>query len=261
MTRIAVMGLGEAGSLYARGLADAGAHVTGYDPYVDVAARGIPQVPRLEECLDGAELVISLVGAVASVDAARDAVARMAPGALLADLNTSAPETKERVAAIARDSGMGIADVAVLAPVPRAALGTPLLACGDDAERFAASMRPFGAPVDIARGGVGAAARLKLLRSVFMKGMAALVIEGLEAARSAGAEDWLRAQIAAELGPSGYAMVEHMVTGTYTHAERRAHEMRDALEMLEHAGSHADMTRATRDWLERIASQPADARR
>ncbi|WP_203137639.1 DUF1932 domain-containing protein [Microbacterium sp. JZ31] len=252
MIRIAVMGLGEAGSLYARGLAAVGAEVTGFDPHVDVTASGIAQRPRLEDCLDGAELVLSLVGARASIEAARDAVARMRPGTLLADLNTSAPETKLEVARIARESGVRIADVAVLAPVPRAGHRTPLLASGDAARDFADRMRPLGVPVEIVSGGIGDAARRKLLRAVYMKGVAAVVIEALEAARPHGAEEWLRAQIADELGPDGRQILERMLAGTYRHAERREHEMRDAVALLELSGSPADMTRATRASLQRI---------
>ena len=252
MIRIAVMGLGEAGSLYARGLAAGGAEVTGFDPNVDVTADGIAQRFRLEECLDGAELVLSLVGARASVDAARDAVGRMAPGTLLADLNTSAPETKLEVARVARASGMRIADVAVLAPVPRAGHRTPLLASGDAADDFAERMRPFGVPVDVVPGGIGDAARRKLLRAVFMKGMAAVVIEALEAARAHGVEEWLWGQIADELGADGDGRVQRMLAGTYKHAERREQEMRDAVDLLERSGSPADVTRATRISLQRI---------
>ncbi|MEL5992124.1 DUF1932 domain-containing protein [Microbacterium phosphatis] len=252
MTRIAVMGLGEAGALYARGLAEAGAHVTGFDPWV--ASAGTGQVATLAEAVRDAELVLSLVGARASVGAARDAIEHMAPGALLADLNTASPEVKHDVATLAGAARVRVADVAVLAPVPRAALGTPLLASGEGAAAFAAAMRPYGAPVDVAPGGIGDAARLKLLRSVFMKGMAALVIENLEAARAMGSEEWLRGQMAAELGPTGYDTVERMVPGTYLHAERREHEMRDALAMLEALGTPSDITRATRTWLQRIVA-------
>lgn len=252
MTRIAVMGLGEAGSLYARGLAAEGAEVTGYDPHVDVSGLGIDQRPRLGECVEGADLVLSLVGARASVDAARDAVALMAPGALLADLNTSSPETKRSVAELARGAGLEVTDVAVLAPVPRAAHRTPLLASGGAAEAFATRMRPLGAPVDVVPGDIGDAARLKLLRAVFMKGLAAVVLETLEAARASGAEEWVRAQIASELGDDGDARISRIVAGTRRHAERREHEMRDALELLEQTGSPADITRATRAWLQRI---------
>ncbi|MER7798338.1 NAD(P)-binding domain-containing protein [Microbacterium sp. NPDC096154] len=252
MIRIAVMGLGEAGARYARGLAEAGAEVTGFDPFVDVAGSGIRQCARLDECVEGADVVLSLVGARASVDAARDAAPRMDAGALLADLNTASPETKRHVASVAAASGVAVADVAVLAPVPRAGHRTPLLASGEAAAVFAERMRPFGVPVDVVAGGIGDAARLKLLRAMFMKGVAALVLEGLEAARATGAEAWLRGQIASELGPDGEAVVQRLVTGTYTHAERREREMRDAIGLLDQWGTPADMTRATHAWLRRI---------
>jgi 3-hydroxyisobutyrate dehydrogenase-like beta-hydroxyacid dehydrogenase len=107
-------------------------------------------------------------------------------------------------------------------------------------------------PIDIVAGEVGEAARLKLLRSVFMKGLATLVIEGLEAARATGAEAWMRQQIAAELGPGGHTMIDHLLAGTYLHSERREHEVRDALATLEGVDAAADMTRATLAWFERL---------
>jgi len=253
MTRIAVLGLGEAGTLYARALIAAGAHVTGFDPWVVREDAG--QVERLEEAMRDAELVLSLVGARAAVEAAEAAVVHLPAGALLADLNTSSPELKRDVARVAHTAAIRIADVAVLAPVARAGLRTPLLASGEGAEAFAEAMRPYGAPVDVAPGGIGDAARLKLLRSVFMKGMAALVIENLEAARAMGSEEWLRGQLRAELGATGYDTIQRMVPGTYRHAARREHEMRAALAMLEELGAPSDMTHATRTWLQRISEQ------
>ena len=89
-----------------------------------------------------------------------------------------------------------------------------------------------------------------------MKGLAALVIEGVGAARAVGAEEWLRAQMAGELGPDGRALVDRVIDGTYRHAARREHEVRDALAAIEEAGQPADMTRATLAWFERINARP-----
>src|SRR5690606_1337827 len=93
------------------------------------------------------------------------------------------------------------------------------------------------------------------LRSVFMKGLAALVLEGLGAARTVGAEEWLRAQIASELGPDGAALIDRMVHGTVQHAVRREYEVRAALSLLESSGEPADMTRATLAWFERLIAE------
>lgn len=257
MTTIAILGLGEAGRLYAHGLGAAGADVRGYDPHHVVDDPGIAQVATLPEALAEAEVVVSLVGGAAACEVAEGALAAVPASAVYADFNTAAPEVKQRIAALAAERGAGMADVAVLAPVPRAGHRTPLLASGDGAAALAARLAPFGVPVEVLDAPAGDAAQLRLLRSTFMKGLAALVIEGVGAARAVGAEEWMRAQLADELGPDGHALVDRLLSGTYQHAARRAHEVGDALAMLEAAGQPADMTRATLAWFERIlADEP-----
>ncbi|MDQ1129748.1 DUF1932 domain-containing protein [Microbacterium sp. SORGH_AS_0888] len=244
-----------------RALGAAGAAVRGYD-FSATAGDRIPASERMDtlsDALDGADLVLSLVWARTAAEAAEAAMPLLARDAVYADLNTAARGVKERVAAIGDAHGIAVADVAVLAPVARAAERTPLLASGPGAERFADAVRPFGVPVETLPGPAGDAAERKLLRSVFMKGMAAVVIEALEAARAAGAEEWLHAQMAAEFGPDGAATVDHLVQGTHRHAVRREREVRDALAALDADGRHADMTRAAVAWYERLAaaSRPA----
>ena len=256
MTRIAVIGLGEAGSLYAGGFRGAGARVRGYDLRPRLADGG--QVDRLADAIEGAEIVVSLVGAAASLEVADEALPLLEPSAIFADFNTSSPDLKHRIAAIGAARDVDVVDVAVLAPVPREAERTPLLASGHGAERLAELLRPLGAPVVVLDQPAGAAARMKLLRSVFTKGLATLMIETLGAARAAGAEDWVRGQIASELGDQGPALLDRFVAGTYQHAERREHEVRDVLAALEETEQPSDMTRGTLAWFQRIlAERPA----
>lgn len=254
MTTIAILGLGEAGRRYARGLADAGAVVRGFDPAHDLGDPAVPQFATITDALAGADVVLSLVTGHAAASVAREALPHLAEGAVYADLNTAAPELKQRIERLAADRGRAMADVAVLAPVVRAGHRTPLLASGPGARAFADRVARFEVPVEVVPGGAGEAARLRLLRSVFMKGLAALVLEGLGAARAAGAEEWLRAQIASELGPDGDALVDRLVDGTMAHAVRRQHEVRAALAALESSGQPADMTRATLAWFDRLVA-------
>lgn len=258
MTTIAVLGLGEAGRLYARGLAHAGATVRGHDPHHSLGDRDVPQLAALADTLAGVDVALSLVSGQAAASVARDALPHMPAGSVYADLNTASPDVKQRVAALANDRGLAMADVAVLAPVVRDGHRTPLLASGPGARQLAARLEPYEVPVDVLDGDAGDAARLRLLRSVFMKGLAALVLEGTGAARSIGAEEWLRAQIAAELGPDGANLVDRLIEGTRRHAARREHEVRAALESLNETGQPADMTRATLAWFERIVGRQHD---
>lgn len=258
MTTIAILGLGEAGRLYATGLRDAGAVIRGYDPSLDLTGAGVAQVASVAEAVDGADVVLSLVGAPAAEDAARaalDALAAARAETVFADLNTAAPDVKRRIAAIARERRVPMADVAVLAPVPRAGHRTRLVASGDGAQRFADRVTPLGVPVEVVSGDAGDAARLKLLRTVFMKGLATLILESVAAAREAGAEDWMREQLAHELGPGGRDLVDRLIQGTHRHAVRREIEVRDALVELEGLRVPTDMTRATLAWFERIVAE------
>lgn len=257
MTRIAVIGLGEAGRRYAVGLSRAGAEVRGYDPDPRQADPAVPRVDTLAEAVAAAEVTISLVGTHAAVAVAEQVAPLLDAGRLYADLNTAAPEVKSAVERVTARAGLLIADVAVLAPVTRAGIRTPLLASGPGADPLAELLRPFGVPIDTIDAPVGAAARLKIVRSVFMKGLATLLIETLTAAEAADAADWMLGQLTAELGPDAPALVERLISGTYAHRARREQEVRDALALLGELGTPDDMTRGTLAWFERLGRDDA----
>jgi 3-hydroxyisobutyrate dehydrogenase-like beta-hydroxyacid dehydrogenase len=251
--RVAVLGLGEAGGRYARDLAAAGCDVAGFDPVVrDDLPDAVRRARSIEDAVAGAGLVLSLTGASAAEAAAAAAAGALAAGAVYADLNTTAPACKRAVADVIARSGGLMADVAVLAPVPRAGLRTPLLLAGPGAARAAAIFAGWAVPVETVEGPAGAAAARKLLRSVFMKGLAAVCHETVAAARLAGAEAWARDQIAGELGPDGADLLDRMLDGTVRHAHRRGQEMRDALAYLDELDAPAIMTAGTVRWLDRL---------
>jgi len=70
VTRIAVLGLGEAGSIIANDLAAAGALVVGFDP----VAQSVPDIERAstsQDAVRGADLVLSLNASAVAVDLTR----------------------------------------------------------------------------------------------------------------------------------------------------------------------------------------------
>ncbi|WP_432561708.1 DUF1932 domain-containing protein [Kineococcus sp. SYSU DK003] len=257
MTTVVVVGLGEAGALYARGLRDAGYSVRGFDPFTRLDEPGVRQEDDLGAALDGAQLVLSLVGASAARAVGEQIVAGARPGTVLADLNTASPALKQQLGRLAAESGVRFADVAVLAPVPRSGVATPLMVSGPGAEAFADLMRDCPAPVEVIPGDPGAAASRKLVRSVFMKGLAAVVLESVTAARAAGCEDWLREQIATELAGDPHALTDRLLEGSHRHAARRVHEVDDAREFLDSIGTPHWTTSAAHEWLSSLVAEPA----
>ncbi|CNE97662.1 3-hydroxyisobutyrate dehydrogenase [Mycobacterium tuberculosis] len=253
MPVIAVLGLGEAGGAIAGDLVAAGAVVRGHDPAVP-AGDGVVACGGEAEAAAGADLVLSVNSAHDAAGALRAGAGAVGDGAVWADLNTGSPGLKRELDAIARGHGVRFADVAIMAPVPGRGLRTPLLVSGDGAARVAEILAPLGAEVQVLDGAAGRAAERKLLRSVFFKGLAGSVVEALEAARAAGCEDWLRANIVEELVAAGEHTVERLVSGTRRHAVRRAAEMEAAATMLAELDVPPAMAAASRDLLRRLSS-------
>src|SRR5262249_43467197 len=164
---------------------------------------------------------------------------------------------KQRLAELARAAGVGFTDVALMAPVPGNGLGTPMVASGVAAPSLTSALAPLGATVEVLPGPAGAAAARKLVRSVFYKGMAAAVTEALRAAHAAGCEDWLRANIAAELTAASAATVERLEQGSRRHARRRADEMAAAAELLAGLGVPARIAAASEQWLRDLMADAA----
>jgi 3-hydroxyisobutyrate dehydrogenase-like beta-hydroxyacid dehydrogenase len=252
MTVVAVLGLGEAGSLIAADLVAAGATLRGYDPADVLTPAGVTREGSEADAARGAALVLSVNSAKAAVGAFRAGVPGLRPDAVWADLNTASPGTKRELAAVGAEHGITVADIAMMAPVPGRGLRVPMLASGTGAAAFAELTRPFGMNLEVLDGPAGLAAMRKLLRSVFYKGMAASIVEALAAAREAGYEDWLREHIAEELAAADASTVDRIVTGTKRHARRRGAEMEAAAEMLTELGVDPIMATASRDLHETI---------
>jgi len=276
---VAVLGLGEAGARYAADLLAAGVTVVGYDPLGPPAVpgpsavpgspaqRGSPAqpgpsaVPGLRwaagpaEAAGGAHIVLSLNAASVAEQVAREAARGLGEGTVFADLNTASPAAKRRVAAALDGTGALFADVAVLAPVTRAGLRTPLAMAGPGRVELARFLEPLGVPVDDAGPEPGAAAGRKLLRSVFMKGLAAVVMESLDIAAAAGLEEWLRGQIVAEFAAADEALVTRLVEGTRKHAARRWAEMLAAGDYAAELGVPGHVVRAVIARLEDLAGE------
>ena len=246
--KIALLGLGEAGSEIARDLVAAGADVRGYDPKVRHVDGVEPRDGEADAVRD-ADVVLSANSSHDAMTALENALDGLRPGTLWADLNTASPGLKVALSQRAAEHGVAVVDVALMSPVPGKGLRTPMLVSGEAAARYVELLAPLGAEVTVQPGPVGEAISRKLLRSVFYKGLAAAVVEALRGAEAAGCADWLRGNIAAELAGFDERTVDRLVDGTHTHARRRADEMAAATDQLLELGVPARVAPAARDLL------------
>ncbi|MDI2026985.1 NAD(P)-binding domain-containing protein [Saccharopolyspora sp. TS4A08] len=242
--KIAVLGLGEAGSIYAAGFAATGATVTAYDPATPPLPTGVAAADGVAAAVRDADLVISLVTAAHAVAVAAESAPHLGPNTVYADLNAASPQLKTDVAAALGDHSDRCADVAVIGSVPQFGPKTALIASGPASEKVAEAFRGLGAEVDSIGGEPGDASRRKMLRTVFMKGLGAIISEALDAGAAAGESAWVREQIAKAL-VGGESALDRLDKGTRKHALRRAHESQAAADLLASLGVAPVMTTAT----------------
>ena len=105
-------------------------------------------------------------------------------------------------------------------------------------------------PIEPVSATAGDAATLKLLRSVFMKGLAAAAIESHAAAEAAGHADWLEEQVA---GVIGRPLLERLLEGSARHAARRVDELEAVRELLLELGVEPRITDAAAALLAELA--------
>ena len=240
-----MFGLGEAGSRFAADLAAEGVAVRGYDPAGVVTPSGVERAATAGAAVLGADLVLALTAAADAPGALRQAIDHIPATAVYADAATGGATLKQELARVAAERGLAFADVALMSVVPGNGLRTPALVSGPGAVRYVELLAPFGIDLEAIGPEPGAAATRKLLRSVFMKGLAAIVIEAMHAAEQAGQQDWLWGNIVDEVTSAGAPLLSRLVRGTGPHARRRLHEMEASTALLEELGVEPLMTRAT----------------
>jgi 3-hydroxyisobutyrate dehydrogenase-like beta-hydroxyacid dehydrogenase len=254
-TRVCVFGLGEAGSLIARDLAMLPAvEVHGYDPADVATPGGVLRHDHPEAAVAGADVVLGITAAADATAALTQALDAIPRGAVYADLATASAGLQRSLATTAVGAGVGFTDVALMSPVHGTGLRTPALASGPAARAFIAIMGPLGMPVEHAGDEPGMAATRKLLRSVVVKGLTALVVESMQAAEAAGLAGETWDNIAGQLTAADEEFIRRLVTGTGRHAARRVHEMEAATELLAELGVEPIMTSATAARLRTVAA-------
>jgi 3-hydroxyisobutyrate dehydrogenase-like beta-hydroxyacid dehydrogenase len=184
---------------------------------------------------------------------------------LFIDLTAATPEAKERAAA----QHGPYADGAVLGTVATSGAAVPIAVAGEAAERFRELVTHAGLCITVLNGPAGTAARLKLVRSVYMKGRDALVLEMMLAARRLGVEDELARSIAGPGEQVPFAdLAERVLKALAIHAGRRAEELDSSAALLRELGVDPLMAEAGAERLRTIASlrehfggeRPADGR-
>lgn len=252
--QVCLFGLGEAGTVLADDLVKAGVEVSAYDPAEVPTPTGVVRRVHPALAVRPADVVLSATAGSDARLALLQSIDAIEPGTIYADVSTAAPGRKLELADEAVRRELDFVDVALLGVVPGRGLATPALAAGLGARRLADLLNPLGARLSPVEGPPGTATAKKLLRSVAMKGMAAVFVEAIRAGAAADDLDWVWANLADELDGADESWMRRLVTGSQRHAWRRLDEMEAAKAMLETLGVEPLMTESTVASLRRLTN-------
>jgi 3-hydroxyisobutyrate dehydrogenase-like beta-hydroxyacid dehydrogenase len=250
------IGFGEAGQAIAAGLHEAGIErIVAWDilfprPEAEKLRRaaeaiGVSCASSPAEAVRGADMIVSAVTAASSVEAARSVRPHLAGQPFFLDINSVSPARKQETAKLLGGAARYV-DVAVIAAIHPARHRTPMLSAGPQAKTAAAILAPYGMQLNVAGSEVGAAAAIKMVRSVMLKGIEALTLECFLAAARAGVIEEVAASLKNNYpGLDWGKVIAYNLERMAVHGERRAAEMEEVADTLRELGVEPLMTAAT----------------
>jgi 3-hydroxyisobutyrate dehydrogenase-like beta-hydroxyacid dehydrogenase len=250
------IGFGEAGQAMAGSLREAGVEqIAAWDilfPLVEGArvksaadAIGVRCASSAAEAVRNADIIVSAVTAASSAEAALSAKPHLAGRPLYLDINSVSPGRKQETAKWLGDAARYV-DVAVIAPIHPARHRTPMLIAGPHAVAAVPALTTLGMNVTVAGAEIGAAAAIKMVRSVMVKGIEALTLECFLAAARAGVIDEVAASLKNNYpGLDWSKIVPYNLERMARHGERRAAEMEEVAATLRELGVEPLMTSGT----------------
>lgn len=264
-SHLAILGFGEAARTLATGLQGRGpaeVRVWKRKPWTDEVERcggeaGVILCGEAAEAVAGCEVVFSLVSPDAAVDVAEKAAPHCA-GKTYVDLNATTLRAMEAAGEALSRAGGNFVDGAIMGPLGRQKHRVSTVVSGMAAEDLAGILQSWDMDVRAIGTRVGLASTVKMVRSVYTKGLEAIVLEFMRAAQKYGATELVLESLEEilRLGPflrPFREMVDELVTEQVDHAPRRAAEMEQVVKTMEELGVDSRMARGTLETLSRVA--------
>lgn len=251
---IGFIGFGEAASAFVSDWRDQGydSQIFVYDVKLDVPEQreelmtackqlNVEPLQTVSAITQRATHLISSVTADQAMIAA-ESVGPLADHQRYLDINSVAPDKKK---AAAKLLGAGYLDVAVLSPVHPKRASAPILVGGESASSEVNFLAQFFPQATVFSNTVGDASLIKMLRSIFVKGIEAVTTECALAASKAGFADYVFPTLNLTLEHASAAdLARYNLERVATHGVRRAAEMDEVCATLDDLGMECTMTKA-----------------
>jgi len=166
------------------------------------------------------------------------------------DVTTSTATEKKEVFETLMNKEKLFVDAALMGPLTVHKHQVPINASGNGASLFEKLMTPYKMNISTISTVPGEATNIKFIRSIYMKGISALLVEVLFVAHDLGLEDIVLESISKSMDEMPFERITNrLITGSVTHSARRVVEMENVIQFLNENGKDAAMAVATRDKL------------
>lgn len=272
MLKLAIIGYGEVGHIFARDLLATGqTGIAVYDILFDAAdgaalreearLNGVRPAASAADAAAGARLVISAVTADAVAAVAAEAAGYLKAGQIFLDVNSASPVTKKNAFAKVEPTGAHYVEGAVMQPVPGPDLKVPILGGGPHAQEAADLLNPLGMNITPVSTEPGRASAMKLCRSIMIKGIEALTVECMLTATHFGVQQRVLASLTETFPSLDWQHISgYMIERVVSHGRRRAEEMREVTETVRGTGLAPLMATATAErqqWMADLGAKEA----
>jgi 3-hydroxyisobutyrate dehydrogenase-like beta-hydroxyacid dehydrogenase len=255
--RLGLLGYGEAANRLARDFKQAGfTSILAYsrsgakaqpgDPLHQRAqAAGVTLVKTVGTLAKKTDIIIAMTPGKSALPALKKIRKYLRPDHLYVDASSNSAHNMEQAAALVGNAAKFV-DASIMGPVDLMGIKVPFVASGPHAAAFRDLMVPHGMVINVVGANPGDASAMKLIRSVLMKGLAALLLETMEAARRRNILDEVIEDSSVTFNDIPFQkIIKRYVGGTAVHCERRIHEMKECLELLHEMDSSDRTTRNT----------------
>lgn len=266
VNKIGIIGYGEAGTAFAKPLS---AHDLVSLSVFDIrfndressqftdnleTARHIRIANDVESLVAENDLILSVVTAESSMSVAQAALPYINGGKIYVDMNSVSAKIKIRMGELIEEKGGAFIEAAILGAIAAYGFRSPVLVCGKMAQEFAIFFNNFGFDIKYLSKDIGKASNMKMLRSVFAKGVESLLIEMMTAAKRSDLLEAVMEEIVEFMDKRSFQDIANAwITTTVVHAKRRAEEMEHVIETLNELKVKPVMTTATRDRLKSVS--------
>jgi 3-hydroxyisobutyrate dehydrogenase-like beta-hydroxyacid dehydrogenase len=256
--KLGFIGFGEVGFEISRGLNKEGlSGIVAYDPlWIDqqcgklmnqrAQEAGVILLDTPTAVAKQSDVIIGAVPGSEALKAAMDAIPPLDNGKIYFDVSTSSALTKKKIAEAVRAKRSFFVDGAMMGPVSVQKHKVPTLISGSGCDKLIPLLTRYHMSLEKVSDIPGDAISIKLVRSIYMKGVASLAVEMLEAAAKLKVETLVLKSISGTMNATPFVeTLDWLIPATAIHARRQAHEMVDVTEMMKEIGVEPTMTEAT----------------